>query len=861
MFKFKERNISSENNQDLYTTPRMNRLDNQKNEISNSNIKLHFINDNENFEENEEEDEDYNNYLFGIEEDENALNNINRGDDETEKEKQLEYLYHKYVNSYRKKKYANIIKDVGNKKYLICSNSPMSFNIFLLKIRCLLKFLKKDYIKMSSNSFEKKNFLEITKKVTKIQKEFEFISTLINPNNRYNYEILTQLFCKYLLYLSLISKLKEEYIKSFSYLIMGDNSLKIYFIKQGKASDIKTYLIYCQTLLLIINQLIGNNNYEKAILYCNTNFKVIEVAFKFMKHNNTKQKFLLNFIEYIGFNYLFIGLCLEQRDININNFKNYNNYLLLCLEAYKGANYFFKISEAKKDTSKYKFSLTKNNENENIPLFLSEVLINKVIKKFGEVKILRELRYKQIEKHKKSLEDEKEKKMRLQLVANGFNKNYNKFKPVENNINKNILTNNIKNSIERLDNELISVIYKDTKSDASKRPLSSEIKKNLCQLKIYNTLMSNKFRDFVLKNKYFHFNNPIKQKESIEKLQRYLNSKIEINICSDSPKSKKKSFFTNKIILKKKKLNKIRYSHINIFPKKMERNKDRKRSKSTINIFNSFSLKRKRNDKNKNIFLNYFDNNNNNKNIRLFNNMLKSQFNSVHNRKTDLKKTNYKHRINKNKSANNIFNNKYSTKKKDFKRIKSRIKIKKYTNSFLENDFERKYLDKKLLSGKYFKKFFYLDSLTTKELSFQKKMLDLKSNNSKLFLGDNTKELRNGGKITREEAYKDYLILNDKAQEEANKLQLDNFKNEKTELNIFDDSTNVLKVLKRYIARSKEKKMRRIKIYSESFKDIKRNNDEKLLNLNNGIKELNFMISYKNKKLKNLNFNLQKEEL
>ena len=293
----------------------------------------------------------------------------------------------------------------------------------------------------------------------------------------------------------------------------------------------------------------------------------------------------------------------------------------------------------------------------------------------------------------------------------------------------------------------------------------------------------------------------------------------------------------------------------------MERNKDRKRSKSTINIFNSFSLKRKRNDKNKNIFLNYFDNNNNNKNIKLFNNMLKSQFNSVHNRKTDLKKTNYKHRINQNKSANNIFNNKYSTKKKDFKRIKSRIKIKKYTNSLLENDFERKYLDKKLLSGKYFKKFFYLDSLTTKELSFQKKMLDLKSNNSKLFLGDNTKELRNGGKITREEAYKDYLILNDKAQEEANKLQLDNFKNEKTELNIFDDSTNVLKVLKRYIARSKEKKMRRIKIYSESFKDIKRNNDEKLLNLNNGIKELNFMISYKNKKLKNLNFNLQKEEL
>ena len=58
--------------------------------------------------------------------------------------------------------------------------------------------------------------------------------------------------------------------------------------------------------------------------------------------------------------------------------------------------------------------------------------------------------------------------------------------------------------IEKLDNELISVIYKENKNNSqTKRPLSNSIKRNLCHLKVYNILMSNKELnvDYLEKNK------------------------------------------------------------------------------------------------------------------------------------------------------------------------------------------------------------------------------------------------------------------------------------------------------------------------------------------------------------------------
>ena len=129
-------------------------------------------------------------------------------------------------------------------------------------------------------------------------------------------------------------------------------------------------------------------------------------------------------------------------------------------------------------------------------------------------------------------------------------------------------------------------------------------------------------------------------------------------------------------------------------------------------------------------------------------------------------------------------------------------------------------------------------------------MLDLKDNNSKLYFDDHKKEFVNDGKMAREEAYKKYMELNNKAMVEVQKVQNDDYMNEKNDVNIFDNSNNVLKVLNKYILSSKEKRVKKFKIYSESYNNIKINNEHKLLSLNNGIKELNYEISFKNKKLK-----------
>ena len=316
--KIKESN-ENKGYQDSNLKSRRINIDN--NILSNSNIKLNFDKEEDSkskseVSKEEEQEEESNKNLFNDKlllfdndyENDNSLDNIEEDKNEEEKEKKLEFLYHKYINSYKKKKYDNIINDVTNKKNIFNKNSPMSFNIFLLKICCLLKELKDEYIQLIKYKTEKNNFVEISKKIVKVIKEFKFISSVIDINNKNHYEQITQIYCKFLIYLSLIYKLKEEYIKSLEYLIIGINSLKIYFIKQKTASDIRTYTIYSKIILLIINQLIGDNNYTQALFYCNMNFKILEIIFKFMKLKNIKQKQKLKFLEYIGYNYLFIGL-------------------------------------------------------------------------------------------------------------------------------------------------------------------------------------------------------------------------------------------------------------------------------------------------------------------------------------------------------------------------------------------------------------------------------------------------------------------------------------------------------------------------------------------------------------------------
>ena len=73
----------------------------------------------------------------------------------------------------------------------------------VLKIKCLLKLLLLEYnnLLISKNI----NYHDIDSASQNIQNEFKRISNMLINNNAYEYEIMTQVYCKYLYLLSKIS--------------------------------------------------------------------------------------------------------------------------------------------------------------------------------------------------------------------------------------------------------------------------------------------------------------------------------------------------------------------------------------------------------------------------------------------------------------------------------------------------------------------------------------------------------------------------------------------------------------------------------------------------------------------------------
>ena len=61
------------------------------------------------------------------------------------KEKQLSLLLDTFENTYSKKSYKDLIKDIEEKEDLLCQNSLMSFEIKILKLKGLLKLLMEEY--------------------------------------------------------------------------------------------------------------------------------------------------------------------------------------------------------------------------------------------------------------------------------------------------------------------------------------------------------------------------------------------------------------------------------------------------------------------------------------------------------------------------------------------------------------------------------------------------------------------------------------------------------------------------------------------------------------------------------------------
>ena len=130
--------------------------------------------------------------------------------------------------SYSKKTYKDLIKDIEEKEDLLYPKSKMSFEIKMIKLQSLLKLLLEEY-----NNYLKarnKTFHEIDVIINKIKHEFIIVYKILINNDSYEYEIITQIYCKFLYLLAKISIKKEDYLKSLGFLTLRINMLKIFFI-------------------------------------------------------------------------------------------------------------------------------------------------------------------------------------------------------------------------------------------------------------------------------------------------------------------------------------------------------------------------------------------------------------------------------------------------------------------------------------------------------------------------------------------------------------------------------------------------------------------------------------------------------
>ena len=215
------------------------------------------------------------------------------------REKQLEILNEKYTKLYdsKEKIYANIIKEIDVEKQLFYKGSIMSFNLLILKIKCLLKLLK-DKFENDLKSKDDRNYSEVDIYIQKIKNDFKRIYTIINEDCKYEYEILTQVYCKFLYIIAIISNHKEEYIKSYSYITLGVNMLKVFFVRQKIASDIETYKIYAKLIILLINKLLTDNNISQTLIYISLLSKISEIGLNIVYKNKLNSKYEKRFNKY-----------------------------------------------------------------------------------------------------------------------------------------------------------------------------------------------------------------------------------------------------------------------------------------------------------------------------------------------------------------------------------------------------------------------------------------------------------------------------------------------------------------------------------------------------------------------------------
>ena len=744
-------------------------------------------------------------------------------------EEQLSLLLEVFMTSYSKKTYADLIKDIEEKENLLCSNSILSFKILILKIKCLVKLLLKEYNNILQLRVH--NFHEVDNIIQKIQNEFHKISKIIIKNNSYEYEILTQSYCKFLYLLSKISFKKEDYIKSLGFLTLGVNMLKIFMLRKKIATEIQTYKIYTKLLLSIVNILIGDNNYEQALFFCRLLIKVIEVSQKFIYNinNGDNEKkvsvfTIKKFINFGGCAYLYAGCCFEQLDQEIEAF-----------EAYKQAKYFLDKASLSGNILKTANIVSINNSCN----CLASDVFNKLNLKFQKDKMDRLHEQQTLELLKKKQKYQllqNERQFRLHLVANGYIGDPFKYVDLEKKIERKLFPSHIQNDLDKIDDELISFVYtyfnkKNRNAHSSHRnKMSLKTKQLISRYELYNILLSKDFRDFVMKTKKLQFNNPKKGSESISTIQSYLNNKMEIKFEIKQRSLAKKKTSKNLYFLLEKQNNSNNALNLN---SKFKLNNDYNTNTATAapTSPNSHRIEEEK------IILPYNFNscsriNSCKKRVKINLNFVKKENSKEIKDKSKRNNTNYS------PSANSIKNNFTTIKKTNWKNNLNE----------LECDFERKNFDKNLMTKNYLKKYSYYENLSNREIKLQKAILDFRNNNT-LYKAKKDYEDKDAKVITKDDIIQKFLVINDEVKEKTNIV----VKDENLEMikDSFGKGENKMsgkmksamsKVINKYITDRKIKANRKVKILNEE--EIKQINEKNLLELNYSIKNINSNITH-----------------
>ena len=768
----------------------------------------------------------------------NVINLNDSIDDPEYLEQQLALIYENLLLLYFKKLYTNILQEIDGKEEILFKDSIMSFNIYMIKIKTHIKYLKTRFNEFLSANNSIPNYFEIETLLITLNTDFKNIEYLLNSESDYEYEQFTENYCKYLLLLSLIKLKKEATLEAFCYINLGISLLKIFFIRKKMSNNIKIYYVYIRLLLLLINHIISDINHEQALLYIDLLFKIIEKCMKqFIKNNNININYQYKFIRIVGYAYLYSGYCFELK----------NDYIS-ALESFKQAYYFLK------KYAKFQIQVISNSSNEdkdideisktinkiNDIICFSKKLLDKVLYKLNQDKIEKMKKYSLSEKERQHLKNKKQKynkEMILRLIASGLSTNvekFNKFNFIQNRIYENILTQTNQALIEKLDNELISLVYKDRSRNKKQniKSMSINTKKNLCHYEIYNSLMTKKFRGYITKNKNFQFNDPRQEKNSLDKIEGYLNNKIYQDSASENCNIKK----SQKIILRR-----------NINEVKNNKSKSNNNTNCNTNINTEKTLNTNENSiVDGDYFAKTFRPKSKSFQVFPFLNM---------NSTSSFTKRNSINFTAKN-SINFTAKNSYTIPRKSKKIIKEK-----------KND--SKNTVKIGFSKSYFKKYLFLDSLTCRELNFQKTLLNMKNKNSKLYFGDFNAELQNSGVVPKEEVYKKYLVLKDQANSKfvqykmEDVIQLKNKKNDHKLIgNIFKTFSSkyssgvaaknaVHKVINRYIDENRSGNLVK-PLYYVTTENVKLKNENHLLNLDNGINDINYLLQIKSEDMKKI---------